>query len=86
MSDNNLHVVVKPDGSVTAIHNDALVNLYDEGKATISRASHVEPINGGEQINWIADMSPVSGPVLGPYRLRSDALEAEINWLEQNGF
>jgi hypothetical protein len=28
-------------------------------------------------------MSPVGGPVLGPFRLRRDALAAEVAWLER---
>ncbi|EMB17938.1 hypothetical protein RE6C_01332 [Rhodopirellula europaea 6C] len=30
---------------------------------------------------WTADLSPVGGPVLGPFALRSEAIEAEIEWL-----
>ena len=33
---------------------------------------------------WWADMSPVGGPSLGPYRHRSEALAAEVEWLEDN--
>ena len=32
---------------------------------------------------WTADLSPVNGPVLGPYTRRSEALAAEIAWLER---
>lgn len=84
MSASELHVTVKPDGTIAAIHNDALADLYEEGKAEVKRASHVEPVDGGEQVNWVADLSPLNGPKLGPFRLRSDALAAEIEWLEQN--
>ena len=31
---------------------------------------------------WTADMTPVGGPVLGPFDRRSEALEAEHAWLE----
>jgi hypothetical protein len=87
MSANELHVTVKPDGTIAAIHNDALAALYEEGKAEVKRASHVEPVNGGEQVNWVADMSPIApGVVLGPFRLRSEALAAEVEWLKQNLF
>jgi hypothetical protein len=81
-----INLTVKPDGTIAAIHNDALVDLYDEGKATVERASHVEPSYDGGQVTWMADLSPVNGPKLGPYRLRSDALQAEVEWLERNGF
>ena len=33
---------------------------------------------------WLADLSPVGGPILGPYDLRSEALEAEVEWLEEH--
>ena len=48
---------------------------------TIQRGSHVEPNERGQ---WLADLAPVGGPVLGPFRLRSEALEAERDWLEQH--
>ena len=84
MSASELHVTVKPDGTIAAIHDDVLADLYEEGKTEVKRASHVEPVDGGEQVNWVADMSPVGGPKLGPYRLRSEALGAEKTWLESN--
>jgi hypothetical protein len=31
-----------------------------------------------------ADMSPSSGPLLGPFDFRSEALAAEHSWLETN--
>ena len=31
---------------------------------------------------WQADLSPSNGPVLGPFRVRQDAINAEIAWLE----
>ncbi len=45
-----------------------------------TRASHVEPCAGG----WSADMSPVGGPVLTGFTKRSQALAAEVAWLEEN--
>jgi len=82
----NIDLTIHEDGSIGAIHNDALADLYDEGQTTIKRASHVEPVDGGEQVNWVADLSPVGGPKLGPYRLRSEALQAEVEWLQANGY
>ncbi len=59
--------------------------LYDEsidlpalGALTISRGSHVEPTATGQ---WSVDLSPVNGPVLGPFPTRSAALVAEVAWL-----
>jgi hypothetical protein len=46
---------------------------------SIQRASHVEP---DEQGQWWADLAPVHGPKLGPFAVRSAALDAERCWLE----
>jgi hypothetical protein len=47
----------------------------------IARASLVEPDDEGR---WWADLGPVQGPVLGPFTLRSFALEAEQKWLKDH--
>jgi hypothetical protein len=60
------------------IYNDDLSNLMNQGKTVVKRASHVEPDGNGR---WIADMSPVNGPVLGPYNRRDEALQREVEWL-----
>ncbi len=51
------------------------------GELEIRRASHVEPSTGGV---WTASMEPMGGPVLGPFPLRSEALEAETDWLQDH--
>ncbi len=75
-----MHLVVAPDGMVKAIFAET-IDLAALGRPTIARASHVEPDDGGL---WLADLRPVGGPVLGPFALRSEALEAEVAWLEAN--
>lgn len=75
-------IVVTTAGTIAAIYGDHLADLIDAGTATTRRASHVEPVPGG----WTADMSPVGGPVLlragrRPFRLRSEALDAERAYL-----
>lgn len=62
------------------IYNDELAGLMDQGKTVVKRASHVEPCEGG----WQADLRPVLGPVLGPYKRRDVALKAEVEWLLAN--
>ena len=57
------------------------INLAALGCPAIARASHVEPDQNG---SWWADMVPVSGPRLGPFQHRSEALAAEHSWLETN--
>ena len=73
-----MHLVVDPRGTVRALYGEA-IDLASLGRATIARASHVEPGPGGA---WHADLSPVAGPVLGPFGRRSEALAAEAAWLE----
>jgi hypothetical protein len=73
---------ISTDGVVRTIYNDAVVDLLQKmGKAKIKRASHVEPNPNGD--GWIADMLPVGGPVLGPYPLRINALDAEVEYLHR---
>jgi len=71
-----LHIEI--DGSITTIYNEAF-DLNTLGRVQIERASHVEPTDDAQ---WTADLAPVGGPVLGPFKHRSEALEAEVNWLE----
>ena len=47
----------------------------------IRALKHGEPDAKGR---WTADLGPVGGPVLGPFDLRSHALDAELAWLETN--
>jgi hypothetical protein len=72
-----LELVVDARGDVRCIY-DELLDLREIGNLRITRASHVEPDRDGF---WWADMGPVDGPVLGPFRSRSEALEAERGWL-----
>jgi hypothetical protein len=73
-----VNLVVHPDGSLQCVY-DETIDLAAIGQLAIRRGSHVEPDEGGQ---WFADLSPVAGPRLGPFALRSDALAAERVWLE----
>lgn len=75
-----MHMVIDPQGRVRCLYTEAL-DLAALGPLSICRASHVEPDAVGR---WWADLSPVNGPRLGPYRQRSAALAAEQMWLESN--
>lgn len=33
---------------------------------------------------WVADLSPVGGPCLGPFKDRTRAIDAEVMWLNEN--
>jgi hypothetical protein len=74
-----MQLVVQPNGMVRCVY-DELIDLAKLGSLQIRRASHVEPDAEG---NWRADLSPVEGPRLGPFTRRSDALQAERDWLEK---
>jgi len=76
------HVIaVDPTGQLRCLYDDSLRPLLDLGESHIARASHIEPDEHGD---WWADLSPVNGPRLGPYRARSNALAAETTWIEAN--
>ena len=77
-----MELVVEPDGAVRCIYDEA-INLSALGRVQITRGSHVEPNEDGR---WFADMAVVQGPRLGPFALRSDALDAERAWLESYWF
>lgn len=74
-------IQIGTDGQMKFIWSDKLAPLFNDGRGTIRRASHVEPTAAGK---WTADMAPVNGPVLGPYDTRGEALAAETKWIEEN--
>jgi hypothetical protein len=75
-----MKLIIGTDGQVRGIYDEA-IDLAALGQARVTRASHVEPDDQGR---WLADLSPVGGPVLGPFDRRSEALAAEVAWLEAN--
>ena len=76
---SEMELVVDAGGDVRCVYGEEL-DLREIGKLQITRASHVEPDRAG--FGW-ADMGPVDGPVLGPFRNRSEALAAERGWLAE---
>ena len=72
-------IVVDAGGAVKAIYSEELP-LGVLGSLSIRRASHLEPDAQGR---WWADLSPVGGPKLGPFDLRSQALAEETTWLSE---
>ena len=81
LANNAVIVKIDVEGVMHFIWNDNLVPLLETGAGTIRRASHVEPTPRGL---WGADLSPVDGPMLGPFRTRQEALDAERVWLNEN--
>jgi len=74
-----MQLVITPTGRVRSLYGEEL-DLHQLGRLAIRRGSHVEPTETGQ---WTADLSPVGGPVLGPFPSRSAALAAEQRWLEE---
>jgi hypothetical protein len=75
-----MELIIEVSGQGRCIY-DELFDLGVLGPLSIRRASHVEPDDQGR---WIADLSPVDGPQLGPFEHRSAALTAEVAWLQLN--
>jgi hypothetical protein len=73
-----MDLVITSTGEVRCIYAET-IDLSALGRPVVRRASHVELDANGR---WLADLSPVSGPVLGPFDRRSDALAAEQTWLQ----
>jgi hypothetical protein len=75
-----MQLVVQSNGGIRCVYDEQL-DLQTLGQVSIQRGSHVEPTADGQ---WTADLSPVQGPMLGPFALRTEALAAERQWLEQH--
>ena len=81
-------ITVTPDGTIKFVYDDRLKGLMGHGKATIKRMSHVEPgdpTKDQQPLKWYANMVP-SGHhvVLGPFDERQQALNAEVEWINNN--
>jgi hypothetical protein len=75
-----MQLVIDPGGAVRCVYAEA-IDLTSLGTPSIRRASHVEPDEYGQ---WRADLSPVGGPMLGPFPSRTPALVAELDWLTEH--
>lgn len=75
-----MELLIEPTGNCRCVYGEA-IDVSELGKVTIQRGSHVEPTKHGQ---WTADLSPSGGPVLGPFDHRSQAIKAEIDWLQKN--
>ncbi len=72
-----MELLIAPTGGIRCVYSEEL-NLPELGRLSIQRGSHVEPTTDGQ---WTADLSPVNGPLLGPFTTRTAALKAEEAWL-----
>ena len=73
-----MELLITRNEAIRCVYSEA-IPLDQLGRLEIQRGSHVESTLHGQ---WTADMSPVNGPVLGPFDLRSAALQAERYWLQ----
>ena len=74
-----MQLIVGSDGSIRCLYDEA-IDLSALGRMSVTRASHVEPDSAGR---WFVDLAPVTGPLLGPFDRRSEALAAEQRWFER---
>jgi hypothetical protein len=72
-----MQILIDPGGNGRCLYGEE-IDLAVLGQLSIRRGSHVEPDASGQ---WLCDLSPMSGPVLGPFACRSAALVAEVDWL-----
>ena len=77
MNGAQAELMIGRNGSIRCIYAEA-ISLATLGSLSIARGSHVEPNSDG---HWTADLSPVDGPILGPFKHRTEALRAEHEWL-----
>lgn len=75
-----MELLIEPSGQARCVYTEE-IDLAQLGDLTIRRGSHVEPDFQGR---WLCDLSPVSGPTLGPFATRSEALTAELAWLTRH--
>ena len=75
-----MELLISPSGTARCVYGEE-IDLTQLGSVTIRRGSHVEPTVDGQ---WMVDLSPVEGPKLGPFAVRSTALAEEVAWLSQN--
>ena len=83
MNEKYIEIFITPDNQLQFIHDDSLAVLLESmGVRRDQRASHVEP-DPDRPGMWMVDLSPIAGKLLmlGPFKLRREALDAEVKWL-----
>lgn len=79
-----MQAIVRPDGTIEFLYSDIHKKLIESATEVKNpRVSDVEPTQDGKA--WVADMSRVGGPELGPFPTRDEALRREVEWLEAHG-
>lgn len=70
-----------------ASHVESTADLSPQARETIARQRNLPATYDLDVFfaeRWWADMTPVNGPVLGPYDTREKALDDEKVWLEEH--
>ena len=75
-----MELLISPAGLTRCVYGEE-IDLTQLGSLTIRRGSYVEPTDDGQ---WMVDLSPVGGPRLGPFAVRSAALTEEVAWLSRH--
>ena len=76
-----MHLVVDPGGTVRGDLRARRSTWPPSAAARSPGPAMSSPTRDGR---WHADLRPVGGPVLGPFDRRSEALAAEVAWLEEH--
>ena len=74
-------LTITPTGTIQAVYSEAL-DLDALGHQSIT--PHISQVDPDEHGQWWADLGPVDGPVLGPFARKSEAVRAEVAWIEEN--
>jgi hypothetical protein len=76
-----MNIYIRPNGTAQCLYGED-IDLSTLGSLDIKRASHVEP-NEEKPGEWMADLSPVGGPLFTGFKCRAAALAAEDKWLNE---
>ena len=84
---DDIDFLIGVDGSVQFVYSDDAAEVFDGEAMATRRVSTVEPAStsGAFGNEWIADMKLAGAPgvVLGPFRTRQAALDAEREFLRK---
>lgn len=74
-------IFILPDGTINFLYDDVLKPLLECGESSFRRASNIDPKMTKDGPRWFVDLSLSSGPEIGPFETKDEAIKAEIDWL-----
>lgn len=87
MAEKELVLTFDPEGRFGCIYSDDLLHYIDTlsapGQCVTRRASDVEPNAWGQWMVRIRDWVPGGAKVFGPFRLRQEALDVEVDYIRR---